>query len=152
LTDHFQFKSIDSLEIIDINDKIDPSDIGITWNRLSVVDRPVFRQTNRYLCRQEVLMMYDVSIQNNPEGRRFEARSGEALATLEYTLQEDRLVLIHTFVPQEMERRGIGGALVKTALECARARGIGVVTLCPFAKSYLESHPEYQDLIRALKA
>lgn len=96
-------------------------------------------------------MMFDVSIQNNPEANRFEARSGEALATLEYAFQEDRLVLIHTFVPQELEGRGIGGALVKTALECARARAIGAVPLCPFSKNYLDSHPEYQDLVRTLK-
>jgi uncharacterized protein len=31
-------------------------------------------------------------------------------------------------------------------LDIARAQGLKVVPICPFAKAYIERHPEYADL------
>jgi len=32
-------------------------------------------------------------------------------------------------------------------LDIARSQGLKVMTVCPFAKSYIERHPEYADLL-----
>jgi predicted GNAT family acetyltransferase len=54
--------------------------------------------------------------------------------------------MLHTEVPKELEGRGIGSALIRGVLDTARRQGLKVVPLCPFAKAYIEKHPEYADL------
>jgi predicted GNAT family acetyltransferase len=54
----------------------------------------------------------------------------------------DRLVLIHIEVPFELEGRGIGGRLVTAAVDRAAREGLTLVPLCPFARGWLERHPE----------
>ena len=53
---------------------------------------------------------------------------------------------MHTEVPKALEGRGIGSALIRGVLDIARAQGLKVNPVCPFAKTYIERHPEYADL------
>jgi predicted GNAT family acetyltransferase len=55
--------------------------------------------------------------------------------------------MTHTEVPAPIERRGIGSALVRAALEDARARQLRVVPLCSFVGWYIEQHQEYGELV-----
>jgi uncharacterized protein len=79
---------------------------------------------------------------DNPGDSRFELRAGGKLAELVYRLRGDRLVLIHTEVPAEFEGHGIGGRLVTAAIDRAVREGLTLVPLCPFARGWLERHPE----------
>jgi predicted GNAT family acetyltransferase len=54
--------------------------------------------------------------------------------------------MLHTEVPKALEGRGIGSALIRGVLDIARSEGLKVNPLCPFAKAYIEKHPEYVDL------
>ena len=76
---------------------------------------------------------------NAAEGR-FELTVDGHLAELVYEAGKGRLVLIHTGVPDELGGRGLGGVLVRAALERARREGLTVVPLCPFARGWLEKH------------
>ena len=62
-------------------------------------------------------------------------------AQLVYERVEDRLVLVHTEVPDDLGGRGVGGRLVRHALEVAAAEGRRVDARCPFARSWIEEHP-----------
>jgi uncharacterized protein len=64
------------------------------------------------------------------------------VAVLTYRLRAGRFVLIHTQVPASLEGRGIGGKLVLAALDRARQDGLTIVPLCPFARNWLERHPD----------
>ena len=68
-------------------------------------------------------------------------------AYLQYRLRQDRLIILHTEVPTALEGHGVGGRIVKAALEYAREKGMKVNPLCPFAAAYIERHPEYQPLL-----
>ena len=88
------------------------------------------------------------AVTHEPDASRF-ALSAEGLtAELVYRLSGNQIVFTHTSVPQELEGRGIGSALVKTGLEYARQEGMEVVPLCPFVRSYIERKPEYQSLVQ----
>jgi predicted GNAT family acetyltransferase len=50
-------------------------------------------------------------------------------------------------VAPEFEGEGVGSALVRTALDDWRKEGRRVLPLCPFAKGWIERHPEYADLV-----
>jgi predicted GNAT family acetyltransferase len=79
---------------------------------------------------------------DNTDASRFELRADGWLAELVYRLRGDRLVLVHTEVPVELEGRGIGGRLVTAAVDRAAREGLTLVPLCPFARDWLDRHPE----------
>jgi uncharacterized protein len=79
---------------------------------------------------------------DNTDASRFELRADGWLAELVYRVRGDRLVLVHTEVPFELEGRGIGGRLATAAVDRAAREGLTLVPLCPFARGWLERHPE----------
>ena len=58
-----------------------------------------------------------------------------------------RIIIDHTDVPRALAGLGVGVALVKNAVEEARAAGIKIIPLCPFTKAQIERHPEWQDVL-----
>ena len=88
------------------------------------------------------------TVTDNTGQTRFELRVGGALAELIYRRRADRLILVHTEVPDELGGRGIGGQLVQAALAKAASEDLTVVPLCPFARGWLERHPEAANGIR----
>ena len=81
-------------------------------------------------------------VTDNTDASRFELRADGWLAELIYRIRGDRLVLVHTEVPVELEGRGVGGRLVTAAVDRAVREGLTLVPLCPFARGWLERHPE----------
>lgn len=81
-------------------------------------------------------------VSDNHAGSRFEVQIGGHHAELRYWRSGNRLVLIHTGVPVELEGRGIGGRLVAAALDRAAQEGLAIVPLCPFARGWLKRHPD----------
>jgi uncharacterized protein len=79
---------------------------------------------------------------DNTDASRFELRADGRVAELIYRIRGDRLVLVHTEVPVELEGRGIGGKLVTAAVDRAAREGLTLAPLCPFARDWLERHPE----------
>jgi len=63
-------------------------------------------------------------------------------AELQYRLKGNRFLLVHTEVPEALRGRGIGDRLVRTAVERAAAEAMSVVPLCPYARRWLEAHPD----------
>ncbi len=79
---------------------------------------------------------YDVSA---PEG-------GKAFMT--YSRAGDTLMIIdHTEVPETLRGKGYGVALVKRAVEDARAKALKIVPLCPFAAAQFRRHSEWHDVL-----
>jgi uncharacterized protein len=81
-------------------------------------------------------------VTDNQKSSRFEVRDDGYLAELMYHLSGNRLALIHTEVPEELEGRGIGGRLVTAAVARAAREGLTIVPYCPFARRWLEGHPD----------
>jgi predicted GNAT family acetyltransferase len=90
----------------------------------------------------------ETHVVDNPAQLRYEVHVGDALAGFAaYRLEPGTIVLVHTDVDPAFEGRGLGGRLVRGALDDIRARGLLVVPLCPFAASYVRRHPEYAGLV-----
>jgi predicted GNAT family acetyltransferase len=84
----------------------------------------------------------DPQVTDNADAHRFELTIDGHVAELVYRRHGDRLVLIHTGVPDELEGHGVGGRLVRAALDRAEGEGLTVVPECPFARAWLERHPD----------
>jgi predicted GNAT family acetyltransferase len=93
--------------------------------------------------------MTDIATANNPEASRYEARiDGDLAGYAEYLLRDGQIVFTHTEVADAFEGRGVGSVLVRAALDDVRETGgRSVVPRCPFVRSWIEKHPDYEPLV-----
>ena len=81
-------------------------------------------------------------VTDNAPASRLELTVGGVTAELAYRLRANRLVIVHTGVPEALEGHGVGGQLVQAAVSRAAAEGLTLVPLCPFAAAWLRRHPD----------
>jgi predicted GNAT family acetyltransferase len=87
-------------------------------------------------------------VRNNEAEHQFELDApGGDLAFAQYRLAEDRIIFVHTVVPESAGGQGFGSALAEAGLAYARRNGLQVVAHCPFIAAYIARHPEHQDLL-----
>jgi predicted GNAT family acetyltransferase len=95
-------------------------------------------------------MAADPDVTQNAELNRFEISvEGEVAGFSTYRDIGGRRVFRHTEIEPRFEGRGLGGRLVREALDQTRAAGLRVEPLCPFVHEFIEQHPEYADLVGA---
>ena len=87
-------------------------------------------------------MSDESGVVDNEAASRFELEVDGHLAELVYHRSGRRFVLVHTGVPDALEGHGIGGRLVTAAVDHAVEHGLTVVPLCPFAREWLQHHPD----------
>ncbi len=92
--------------------------------------------------------MTELVVSDNTELSRVEAHSDGVLAGYAaYRDREGARVFTHTEVEPAFEGQGVGSALARSALDQARADGVGVVPSCPFIRGWIDKHPDYADLV-----
>ena len=82
-----------------------------------------------------------IDVEDRPGESRYVAYvDGEPAGFSEYEIDSDRgrIVFRHTVVDDAFEGRGVGGALVRGALDDVRRRRLRVVPQCPFVKAWLD--------------
>ena len=73
----------------------------------------------------------------------------ETLAEITYVeVGSNQLIIDHTGVSDALRGEGIAGKLVRHVVDFARKENKKVIPLCPFAKGYIEKHPELQDVVK----
>lgn len=80
----------------------------------------------------------DFVIVHDPDEGRFAAEIAGERAVLDYTLDGNRMLFTHTWVPPSLRGRGVAARLVSAALEVADDEGREVVPLCSYVVRYLE--------------
>jgi predicted GNAT family acetyltransferase len=81
-------------------------------------------------------------VTDNKAESRFEIVADDLLAELTYRRRGNRLILLHTEVPAQLEGHGIAGRLVTAAVERAAGESLTLVPLCPFARDWLRRHQD----------
>ena len=95
--------------------------------------------------------MTDIKItrDDSETGGRYAAMVNGEEAEMTYSRAgRSRIIIDHTGVPDSMRGLKVGLALVKRAVEDARAENFKIIPLCPFAKAMLDKHPEWQDFVQ----
>ena len=83
----------------------------------------------------------------NPQAKKFFITENGKQAFIQYIdVDSNTINYTNTYVPPELRGRGIAAKLVEAALAKARLDGKKVTASCSYVKSYLETHPEFQDL------
>ena len=84
----------------------------------------------------------DAEVRDDRDHERFVFEADGAGARLDYRSAPGTLVLVHTEVPDALGGRGIGGRLVGAAVDRAESERLTVVPWCPFARRWLQQHPD----------
>lgn len=72
----------------------------------------------------------------------------EAIAEISYVpTGEDRIIIDHTYVSNELRGQGIAKELLDQVANYARTNNKKVIPLCPYAKVQMERYEEYHDLL-----
>ena len=90
-------------------------------------------------------------IQNKKVGQKglfFVEQEGNILAEMVYSMPSDnKMIIEHTEVSDELKGQHVGQQLVHTAVEYARTHNIKIVPLCPFANAIFKRKAEYADVL-----
>lgn len=92
-------------------------------------------------------MMENITIIHNEPLSRFEAIVDGQTAVIDYIKEDNCLTITHTGVPKPLEGRGIAGAMTKFMLDYAHSNNLMVNPVCPYTQTYIQRHPEYQDIV-----
>jgi len=88
-----------------------------------------------------------MDVVENREQNRFELALDGGTALVAYRLDGNRVVLIHTEVPEQFAGQGVGSRLAKGVFELIRSSGRKAVVRCEFLKGWIAKHREYDDII-----
>ncbi|MFZ0384274.1 MAG: GNAT family N-acetyltransferase [Solirubrobacteraceae bacterium] len=89
-----------------------------------------------------------VTIVDRPDRDQYEIElDGRRVGLLAYRVADGAITHSHTEIDPSVGGRGLGSALVRFALDDARARGLTVMPRCPFVAAFIERHPDYEDLV-----
>lgn len=92
--------------------------------------------------------MSEITVVHNAAASRFEALLGkEQVGLIDYRTHGNTVDLVHTEVDEQHQGAGIAGDLVQGALDAIRVEKMTIVPTCPYVASWLEGHPDYQDLL-----
>jgi predicted GNAT family acetyltransferase len=84
---------------------------------------------------------------DNEAQRRYELQLDGGVAFIDYTLSGDVRTLTHAEVPVQLRGGGVAARLTEGALALARVQGFKIVPRCPYVATFMERHPQYQDLL-----
>ncbi|NNC12801.1 N-acetyltransferase [Planctomonas sp. JC2975] len=88
-------------------------------------------------------------VRDDPDATRYVIETdGAIVGAAYYNRFEDHIVFTHTEVDEGHQGEGLASQLVQSALDDVRTAGLRVVALCPYVRSWLQRHPDYQDLQR----
>jgi uncharacterized protein len=90
----------------------------------------------------------DAPVVDDTATGRFVIGAGDSEAELIYRIDGNRMLLIHTGVPDAWSGHGFGGRLVRAALVRAQVNDLTVVPWCPFARRWLRDHPDEAATVR----
>lgn len=86
-------------------------------------------------------------VRHNASAHRFELDvDGETVFT-EYRLVPGTIIFQHTLTPRALRGQGLAARVVHAALIHARAENLKVMPLCWYVGEYIQTHPEFQDLL-----
>jgi uncharacterized protein len=88
------------------------------------------------------------SVRHNPERSRFELVVDDlVVGVADYRVQDGTWIFPHTEIAPTHRGRGLGAELVQGALDDVRKAGGKVVPRCWYVAEFIDTHPDYADLL-----
>lgn len=90
--------------------------------------------------------MEQPQVNDNRERMRFELQVDGEVVFADYRRQPGRLVITYVEAPVALRGTGAAGRLMQGVMGEARAEQVKVLPLCPYARAWMQRHPEFKDL------
>lgn len=90
--------------------------------------------------------MQQANVRDNRELQRFELPVEDQVVFADYRRQPGRLVITYVEAPEALRGTGAAGQLMQGVMQEVRLEGIKVLPLCPYARAWMQRHPEFKDL------
>lgn len=81
-------------------------------------------------------------LNDNQALSRFELIEQGHTIFADYRREGDELKIDHVETPPELRGQGAAGRLMQAIAETARAQGLTIVPICPYAVDWLQRHPQ----------
>lgn len=82
------------------------------------------------------------------KGAFYVEENGIRLAEMTFSKAGSTIIIIdHTEISDVLRGKGVGKQLVRKSVEHARAHGLKIIPLCPFAKSVFDRVAEFRDVL-----
>lgn len=91
----------------------------------------------------------DIKLINNTALHNFELFVDEHRSFIDYKQKGDKMYLVHTEVPKELQGQGVAEALVAKAFEYVEQHHLTLVPLCSYVQAFLQKHPEWDRILAA---
>ena len=84
----------------------------------------------------------------NDEKKRFELSIDNHIAFIEFIINNEKIIfLTHTEVPQELEGKGVGSAIVAKTLNYCQENNYTVAPQCSFVAEYIKKNPQWHNIV-----
>ncbi len=89
-----------------------------------------------------------IEVRDDGEAGRYEVLvDGQVAGYADREVRDGRMVLPHTVVSPAVRGQGLAAAMVRRALDDARAQGLTVAPACSYVSAYIAEHPDDLDLV-----
>jgi predicted GNAT family acetyltransferase len=93
---------------------------------------------------------FDISVVNEEENEVYTAIVGDtALGAITYSRTGNRIVLLAAAVYPEFRRQGVATEMIRRVLDDVRTQGKTMTIICPIVRTFIDKHPQYEDLVDA---
>ena len=89
----------------------------------------------------------DIPLINNTDKGRFEMAVEGHLSIVEYKQVDDKIYVLHTEVPKELEGKGVASALTEQVFTYIEQSRMKLVPYCPYTVAYLKRHPDWKRIL-----
>ncbi len=86
-------------------------------------------------------------IQHNTSACRFEIHIEGKVSFMRYRPINRGIEVYNTEVEKSLEGNGIAGVLARRITDYARQNNLRILPACPYMRVFMQTHPEYHDLI-----
>lgn len=91
----------------------------------------------------------DIELINNEALHNFELFVDGQRSFIDYKTKDNKIYLIHTEVPRELQGKGVAEALVEKAFAYIEKEKLILIPSCSYVQAFLRKNPEWDRLLAA---
>ena len=92
---------------------------------------------------------YDIELINNQASHNFELFVDGQRAFIDYKTKDNKIYLVHTEVPKELQGQGVAEALVEKAFNYIEQQQLVLIPSCSYVQLFLKKHPKWDRILAA---